>query len=175
MIEIWDKADCSAYTRKHVASLFDKQVGSNIKSCYDKRLSIKKLARKNVCAKQKVKKSAKSAKSVTPTCKSFKRRNVSELCTRVKTADDLEHSEESDESDLTGLETRSSGGVYLRKSNLHDGYKTFAIESDQRVNLKTTKCLDKSYYEDQVDSSKRKLRMLWTKVTEEFKKDEQMQ
>ena len=169
VIEIWEKADCCPYTRRHVTSLFDKHVWQQ----YQKLLREKTLPGE-VSTKKRSHKATKRKKKVTPTRKSS-RLNVSELCTRGTTADELENSEESDESEPTRVETRSSGGVSLRQIwDLHEGYKTFDIKSDQRVNLKTTKCFDKSFYEDQVEPSKRKLRMLWTKVTEEFKKEEQM-
>ena len=160
VVEIWEKADCCPYTWQHVASLFDKQVWQTYRS-----LLREKTLPGKVGTNKRSHKAKKRKKNVTPTRKSS-RSNVSELCTSKTNNDDLENSETSDDSDTNKparVETRSSGSVSLRTIwDLHEGYKTFDIKSEYRVNLKTTKCFDKSFYEDQIDPSKRKLRMLWT-------------
>ena len=87
--------------------------------------------------KKRSHKAKKRKESITPT-RNSSRLNISELCTQF--SDELKNSKASDGGEHTGVETSSSGGVGLRKIwNLHKGYKTFDIKSDQRVNLKTTK------------------------------------
>ena len=65
---------------------------------------------------------AKKRKKSVPTTGKSSRLNISELCTGVTTADELENSEESDESKLMEVETRSSGRVSLHAQNFSEKF-----------------------------------------------------
>ena len=160
--EIWDKADCCPYSVKQIKNAFEQHIWQ--KYLYLKRE--KCLPGHHLAEKRSHKKSSQKPK-LEPVRKSARRGLADEFEEKPVSS----HNVTNNDIEVSSMKPATRNSVInLRKIwDEHEGNKLFDILSTDRINkcVKKGLAFDKTFYEDQ--KSMRTLKMMISKVTDEYK------
>ena len=164
--DVWNKADCCPYTQKHIATLFEKNVGDK----YTFLLREKRLPRDENTTKRSHKKDTSEHKDRgEPTHKSRRIQSTVD----VPTKNGFSTNTASLDCNKSTIARSKSSLESLRDLWTRFGKMLFDVKSQTRVHECSTigLCFDESFYNDQ--PSERKIEMYLGKVNREYADQEQ--